>query len=327
MDNYKFISIAKRLLDTPTKYHLGGWGEQEDGYYLFDCVCLIKSILWGFDFKIGGHGGAIYLANGVPDVGANRLIDLCYDISYDFSKIEIGEILWLDGHVGIYVGDRHVVEATKAWESKVLESTVLENGVRIKNNHQVYTWIKHGKLPYITYNAAYSKITKFEVYDITLDSIKISYDVSLPVDEVLYSFDRINYYPLKDDIIVGLIPDHEYEISIKVKRIYTSNYTESTIIKFKTLKNLKYKVGDIVYAKGNVYLSENSNIIIDKVESICKITNTIDALHPYEINNYGFVDENIVKPYKEFDLFNFLFNLLLLLPVLISFLLIIKSIF
>ena len=153
MDNYEFTNTALKIAkDIPTKYELGGWGNQRDGYYLFDCVCLIKSILWGFNFSKGAHGGAIYLANGVPDVGANRMIELCTNISDDFKNINVGEILWLDGHVGIYVGNRTVVEATTAWESKVLISDVLDNGNRIKNNHQVYRSVKHGYLPYIKYN-------------------------------------------------------------------------------------------------------------------------------------------------------------------------------
>ena len=61
MDNYEFAYIAKKIAyEIPTRYYLGGWGQQIDGIYLFDCVCLIKSILWGFNFSIGGHGGAIY---------------------------------------------------------------------------------------------------------------------------------------------------------------------------------------------------------------------------------------------------------------------------
>ena len=44
----------------------------------FDCVCLIKSILWGWqgDPK-KSYGGAVYKSGGVPDVNADGMIALC----------------------------------------------------------------------------------------------------------------------------------------------------------------------------------------------------------------------------------------------------------
>ena len=90
MDNYEFINTAFKIAnDIPTRYQLGGWGNQDNGVYLFDCVCLVKSILWGFNFSVGGHGGAVYLANGVPDVGANRMIELCNNIVSKYSSIDV----------------------------------------------------------------------------------------------------------------------------------------------------------------------------------------------------------------------------------------------
>lgn len=38
----------------------------------FDCVCLIKGILWGWaGRKDRVYGGATYACNGVPDIGAD----------------------------------------------------------------------------------------------------------------------------------------------------------------------------------------------------------------------------------------------------------------
>lgn len=37
----------------------------------FDCVCLIKGVLWGWHGdKNAVYGGATYTSNGVPDIGA-----------------------------------------------------------------------------------------------------------------------------------------------------------------------------------------------------------------------------------------------------------------
>ena len=163
MNNLEFVEKAKRIESTlKTKYKLGGWGQQEGDTYLFDCVCsgfslinfsncLIKSILWGFNFEAGGHGGAVYASNGVPDIGADQMINVCNEVSTDFNNIEAGEAVWLSGHIGIYIGDGQVIEATGAWERKVLVSNIGNNGERSRNGRQVYSWTKHGKLPYIEY--------------------------------------------------------------------------------------------------------------------------------------------------------------------------------
>ena len=41
----------------------------------FDCVCLIKGILWGWNGdKNATYGGAKYASNNVPDLGADIMI-------------------------------------------------------------------------------------------------------------------------------------------------------------------------------------------------------------------------------------------------------------
>ena len=119
----------------------------------FDCVCLIKAILWGWkgDYK-NTYGGAKYKSNGVPDVSADGMIKLCSDVSTDFSKIEVGEAVWKKGHIGVYIGDGLVVESTPAWKNKV-QITALKN-IGDKAGYNSRTWTKHGKLPYIEYDVA-----------------------------------------------------------------------------------------------------------------------------------------------------------------------------
>lgn len=114
----------------------------------FDCVCLIKGVLWGWNGnKRKKYGGAVYGTNGVPDIGADKMISRCKDLSTDFSKIEIGEAVWMKGHIGVYIGDGLAVESSPKWE----------NGVQItacncdKAGYNRRDWTKHGKLPYIEY--------------------------------------------------------------------------------------------------------------------------------------------------------------------------------
>lgn len=121
--------------------------------FSFDCVGLLKAILWNFSFKADKvYGGAAYKSNGVPDAGAGAtgLISYCTDVSTDFSKIVPGEMLWIDGHAGIYIGDGMAVECTTAWTGNVLKS-VVTNIKAAKAGEHGRKWTKHGKLPWIEY--------------------------------------------------------------------------------------------------------------------------------------------------------------------------------
>ena len=114
----------------------------------FDCVCLIKGVLWGWKGdKNAIYGGASYACNGVPDIGADTMITVCKNISTDFSKIEIGEAVWMEGHIGVYVGDGLAVECTPRWDNKV-QITACNRSVSGYNRRN---WTKHGRLPYVTY--------------------------------------------------------------------------------------------------------------------------------------------------------------------------------
>ena len=118
----------------------------------FDCVCFIKGLLWGWNGKKRKrYGGASYASNGVPDVSADAMITLCKNVSTDFSSIAVGELLWMSGHVGIYIGNSQAVECTPAWKNGVQVTTVLN--VKPGTGRE---WTKHGKLPWITYDAAES---------------------------------------------------------------------------------------------------------------------------------------------------------------------------
>ena len=152
----EFLNIARKIAnETPTKYKLGGVGQHEGKKFLFDCGGLIKSILWGFNFDYSQYrGGAIYESNGVEDKGCNDFFDeYCYDVSSDFSNIQPGELVVMDGHIGIADENRKCIEATAAWESKVLISEIGMNGERTRNGRQVYSWGLHGKLKFLEYDA------------------------------------------------------------------------------------------------------------------------------------------------------------------------------
>ena len=117
----------------------------------FDCVCLIKGLLWGWNGDTSKtYGGAQYAVNGVPDIDADTMITKCSSISTDFSKIEVGEAVWTPGHIGVYIGDGLAVECTPSWKNcvQVTACNCTKSGYNRRN------WTKHGKLPYVSYTGA-----------------------------------------------------------------------------------------------------------------------------------------------------------------------------
>ena len=117
----------------------------------FDCVGLIKGILWGWNGNTNHtYGGATYKANGVGDLGANGMIGRCLNVSTNFNKIDIGEVVWMDGHIGIYIGSGLAIECTPKWDNKVQITAV--GNIGSVNGYHVRTWTKHGKLPWIDYS-------------------------------------------------------------------------------------------------------------------------------------------------------------------------------
>lgn len=130
--NYKFNMqpIRQKMIDMAS-----------DDTFGFDCVCLIKGILWGWNGdKDRTYGGAKYASNGVPDIDANYMFTKCSNQSTDFSIIKRGEAVWMKDHIGVYIGDGEVVECTPAFKNCVQVTKLAGRG-----------WVKHGFLPYIEY--------------------------------------------------------------------------------------------------------------------------------------------------------------------------------
>lgn len=116
----------------------------------FDCSGLIKGVLWGWCGDADArYGGAVYASNGVPDQNADTMISRCTEVSEDFSALQVGEAVWMPGHIGVYIGDGLVVEASPKWADGV-QITACNSS---KAGYHKRTWKKHGKLPYVTYEA------------------------------------------------------------------------------------------------------------------------------------------------------------------------------
>lgn len=133
----------------------------------FDCVCLIKGVLWGWEGnKNKVYGGAKYNSNNVPDIDADQMINECSNVSIDFSEIEVGEAVWMKGHIGVYIGDGLVVECSPKWKNSVqiTACNCTKSGYNRRN------WTKHGKLPYIEYPV--KETQKEEVCNVNVKVLK-----------------------------------------------------------------------------------------------------------------------------------------------------------
>ena len=163
-----------------------------DGFF-FDCVGLIKSILWGFSGnKNATYGGGKYASNGVNDISADQMINICKSVSTDFKSIEVGEVVWLPGHIGIYIGGGKVVEATPAWSGGVQISDISTSGKRTKNGVGTAVWKKHGKLPYLTYEKATEGKIKLETgNDIVWELMNGKYKIEInEVERAVKALDK-----------------------------------------------------------------------------------------------------------------------------------------
>lgn len=175
MTDSRFLEIIMQLVNSQTLYCKGGIGQplykanqdklinqyaynknrasqirsKDKNTFAVDCVGMVKTVLWGWNGNTGAtYGGAKYTSNGVPDVTEGGMLNLCYDVSTDFSKIKPGEFVWIQGHCGVYIGDNLVAESTPKWKNGAQLSGI--NGRTYEGRSR--NWTKHGKLPWIAYS-------------------------------------------------------------------------------------------------------------------------------------------------------------------------------
>lgn len=118
----------------------------------FDCVCLIKGILWGWNGNLNHvYGGAAYAKN-IADLSIATMTGKNYSNgnSSNFTNLAIGELLYIGtGHIGIYIGDGLAVECTPAWKNKVQITAV--GNIGPKEGYPTRMWDKHCKANFIDY--------------------------------------------------------------------------------------------------------------------------------------------------------------------------------
>lgn len=157
----EFLNILENnLLNKDTKYRLGTFFNKRDGSkYLCDCSGLIKACFWGYP------SNGTYQKN-LKDIDADTMIKQCIHVSSDFSNIKPGELVWMKGHIGVYLRDGVVIECTQKWNNGV-QLTYLNNGI----NQNIYglherKWNKHGKFKYIDYSTSNNNVNNSSRVDI-----------------------------------------------------------------------------------------------------------------------------------------------------------------
>ena len=162
-------SIATAIKNNPL---LAPWYTDEKIRYLlslkntrygFDCICLLKAILWGWDYSNDSMGKGVKY-DRTKDLDTEQMLNICTDISDDFSLIQPGEYLWIPGHAGVYIGNGWAAECTYRWDDGV-QLTRVYNVLEKKDDNGRH-WTKHGKLPYVEYDY----ITKEEKLKETQDA-------------------------------------------------------------------------------------------------------------------------------------------------------------
>lgn len=160
----KLVSIAQTF---PTYYGWGAFGAPAsyknnktrydaagapNDAFLFDCSGFVyKAVPWGwYGDRNRVYGGAEYKKKGFEALETSNILAICSGVSSDFSNIEVGEVLYMSGHVGLYIGNGKCVECTSKWTNGCIVSEVQNCGISTGLPYK-RTWLKHGKLPFLNY--------------------------------------------------------------------------------------------------------------------------------------------------------------------------------
>lgn len=151
--------------------------------FLFDCSGFAYKALplgWIGD-KNRTYGGADP-GKDMDLFNCNDILSICDDVSSDFSRIQPGEVLYMSGHVGIYIGEGRAVECTSNWSNGVLISLV--SNITTESGEQKRKWLKHGKLPFVIYNKEEIAEPVYTTARIGEGLIRIARRVGISFDEI-----------------------------------------------------------------------------------------------------------------------------------------------
>lgn len=151
----RLMVLANRKTYYKNKYPDNLCYVHTDGRTSADCVNLVKALLNGYNvynLTIGYYQRDL---SNTGDCTEAELICQCSDVDDDFKALgSRPRILWMPGHVGVYLGKEivrngqiyNVIECTASWERGILYSFVAQDGkrLRFKNGTMNGVWKKHG---------------------------------------------------------------------------------------------------------------------------------------------------------------------------------------
>ena len=114
----KFFEKLDEILNSKTRYLLGGIGRYDGDTRLFDCVGLFKSILWNYPAEPNNYNVTY------PDVNVGGMKDRCSQVQkFDKSKMQKGMLVFIGTeHIGMVYDDR-IIECTPAFNNCVQLTT------------------------------------------------------------------------------------------------------------------------------------------------------------------------------------------------------------
>lgn len=275
MNVYDFLTTLNKMLNVKTLYVMGGWGfplnpsnkerTQSNEYnrrterkekifdassdtFSFDCCGMVKSAVWGWCANVNDkNGGAKYATNGLPDWDAKEIMFKgTTEQSKDFSSLDEGEFLWLDGHCGVYLGNGFAIESTPKWKDGVQITAVANMGS--KSGYNSRTWTYHGHLKCIEYNKSQypsppfdcvtNKVINYRTKPSTnkndmIGSIKRNQ--TLTIEEISGDFGKITgWVYMKDNIILpkidGYTVGNTYTVNVSSLNVRTGASVDFAIV-------------------------------------------------------------------------------------------------
>lgn len=142
------VNWCKEQKNKANKYRLGGIGRYENGVRIFDCVGLIKCFMW-HDYS---EKNASYYNKEVPDKNETGFFNEATEKGSIDTIPEIpGLMVYQPGHIGVYLGNGQVIEATAAFDKKIVITYF--KGNHPDTSYKRTTWTHWFKMPYLTYDA------------------------------------------------------------------------------------------------------------------------------------------------------------------------------
>ena len=142
-----------------------------------------KAIPWGWcGDETKTYGGATY--KEIPELETNNILSICTNVSSDFSQIAEGEVLYMKGHVGYYIGDGLALECTTYKNvNRVIISNVT-NVCKINGHPYPRKWLKHGKMPFLRYPEVKPVEKEYTTAKLGEGLIKIAKRSGITFDEI-----------------------------------------------------------------------------------------------------------------------------------------------